>query len=182
MLLLSKSTLLFYNIKNKTPSKRVIINKLIKCYMHRSLSTTLGVKVVKPMLGHESSRNYATKVAFRLGKQAIHKSNDDTGKHPHVGTQECVIQDCASKKCPALCDQPTKINVDGHNTHKPPIERMARFVSEKDANGDSNTQYFVSTNKKVEMTEQEKQKYGKDYKPDLKTQIFVNQHPDKYDE
>lgn len=80
-----------------------------------------------------------------------------------------------------LCDQPNEIQIEGHNTHKPPIGRITRFIDEKDSNGDPNAQYFVPTNKKVEITEQEKENYGKDFKVDPKTQTFVNQHLDKYE-
>ena len=128
------------------------------------------------------NRAYATKVAFQLKKKAAEDlANDGTGKHPHVGTQQCVIADCASKKCLKPCDQPTYLLVDGHNTHKPPIGRLTRFISEEDATGDPHAQYFVKSNEKKEITKQEKQKYGKDIKPDPKAQTFIDKHRDKYD-
>lgn len=58
---------------------------------------------------------------------------------------------------------------------------MARFISEDDANGNPKPQYFVPTNKKNEMTETQRQHYGKEIKPDTSGQIFVDKHKDKYE-
>ena len=129
-----------------------------------------------------SFREYSTKVVFRLkNKAAKDHANDGSGKHPHVVTQTCTLQDCETKKCPKPCGQPDKIIIDGHNTHKPPVGRMARFISEEDTKGDPKSQYFVPSNSKNEMTEQERQQYGKDIKDDPSGKTFVDKYKDKYE-
>ena len=59
-------------------------------------------------------------------------ANDDTGKHTHVIEEKCIITECPSKFCPSLCDKANGFTVKGHNTHKPPIGRLTRFISEGD--------------------------------------------------
>lgn len=124
-------------------------------------------------------QTYSTRVACTVDKKL---ANDGTGKHTHVAKQTCILANCENKECPALCTSPNKFKIQGHNTHKPPVGRITRFVAETDANGDQKTQYFVKTNKKIEITEQEKQQYGNKIKPDAKQQAFIDQHSDKYDE
>lgn len=135
--------------------------------------------VTKIPLIHSS---YSTKIAFKLkAKAAKDYANDSTGKHPHVGTQKCTIADCNAKKCTNVCGNPTEITIDGHNTHKPPIGRMTRYIADEDANGYPNTQYFVKTNKEKVITEKEKIQYGKDFKDDPVTKTFVDKYANKYE-
>ena len=83
------------------------------------------------------------------------------------------------KECSSLFHKPSKVVINGHNTNKPPIERFTRFISDKDANGDSKPQYYVSTNQKTEITVQEKQSFGKNYKEDPKMINYMKQNEDK---
>lgn len=141
-----------------------------------------STKKLATKLGTSFCRNYATQEAVKVNGKAVQElANDGTGKHTHITKQECSAEDCASKKCTALCAIPTKTSFEGHNTHKPPIGRFARVISEEDVNGNQQTQYFVPTNKKIEITEQEKQQYGKDIKPDPKTKKYVEKYQDKYE-
>ena len=100
--------------------------------------------------------------------------------HTHIGAQKCILNDCDIKDCSTLCDLPNGLGIDGHNTHKPPIGRFARFISEEDTNGNKKAQYFVPVNKKSEITEQEKQQYNKDLKTDVKTENYFQKYKDKY--
>lgn len=128
------------------------------------------------------NQNYSTRIAFQLkNKAAKDLANDGTGKHIHVGKQSCTLTDCETKVCAQLCAENKIIAVEGHNTHKPPVGRIARFISDQDVNGQQKTQYFVPTNKKSEFTEEKKQEYGKDIKVNIKTQAYVKQHNDKYE-
>src|SRR5579875_2088091 len=125
---------------------------------------------------------YSSKVTFKLKNDAAKDyANDGTGKHTHVGTQQCILADRDTKKCPTVCSQPTILEVDGHNTHKPPVGRVTRFISPEDVNGSQQPQYFVPTNKKSEMTEQQKQAYGKDFKLDQNAQSYIEKYKDKYE-
>lgn len=143
---------------------------------------TSHLRLIKPKIFNDITRDYSSKITFKLSKNAAaNHANDGKGNHIHVGTQKCTLVDCATKKCPQVCGQPTDLDIDGHHTHKPPVGRMARFVSVKDVNGDAKSQYFVPTNKKNTMTEQQKQTYGSDFKPDAKSQQYVTQHEENYD-
>lgn len=158
-----------YLLKAKS-MKNFVIKRTIMSRLH------MAKQSVK-FIAHQS---YSTRVACKVDKKL---ANDGTGNHTHVAKQSCILTNCENKDCPSLCSTPDKFRVTGHNTHKPPVGRMARFVAETDANGSQKAQYFVPTNKKIEITEQEKQQqYGNKIKPDAKQQIFIDQHSDKYDE
>lgn len=145
-------------------------------------SSLRAVRLATPRLSKELSRGYATDAAFKLKGQAAKDHANDGGKgHTHTGTQKCILPDCDSKKCPGLCDQAAGLQIDGHNTHKPPIGRFCRFVASEDVNGDPRPQYYVPSNTKNEMTEQEKQNYGKQIKPDSAAEAFMQKYKDKYE-
>lgn len=109
-------------------------------------------------------------------------NTDGSRKHTNVVKENCTLLDCQQKKGSFSCDQSAKYRILGHNTHKPPIGRFARFIDDYDANGDPKKQYFVSTNEKKEITEQEKQNYGKNLKPNPKQTNYIQNHEDKYDD
>lgn len=115
------------------------------------------------------------------GKAAKDHANDGTGNHPHRAENYCIKERCEKLKCPSLCDTPKSFRIVGHGTHKPPIGRFSQRISDTDANGDPNPQYYVKSNKKNEMTEQEKQNYGNQIKPDAKMEAHMDKHKDKYD-
>jgi hypothetical protein len=159
---------------------KVDLIKIQKRYMHRSGPIIrVGCQSSYPRM----TRMYATKTAVNFKNQAAQDlANDGTGKHPHVMQNYCVLKGCENKKCMTLCDNGVKSRITGHNTHVPPGGRFARFIAEHDANGDPKKQYFVPTNKKTEISEQEKQSYGKDIKDNKKQTSYVQNHDDKYDE
>ena len=128
------------------------------------------------------SRGYACQRTFRLYKKAAKDyASDGTGKHTHIGTQKCIIDDCEKIKCLNLCDSEKATVIAGHHTHKPPQNREYRHISDKDVNGDPKPQFFVLAQEKKEITKQEELKYGKEIKDDLKAQKYVNEHRDKYE-
>lgn len=150
-------------------------------------SATRSPLRLQPFLSHHSifaqvSRNYATKTSYIFkGKAAKDLANDQSGKHPQAVDEFCEKEDCKKTDCPVLCDKPAGFRVKGHNTHKPPIGRMARFIHDPDADGKPKSQYFVLANTKKEITEKEKQNYGKDIKPNPKHKTFMDDHSDKYE-
>lgn len=178
---------LYYLVEKRTKTysimliKKTVYNIQLKRSMHRSTVFVRNAQNIAQQTWVTPSRSF-TRSAVRLKNQAAKDvANDDTGKHTHVTQNYCVLKGCENKSCPSLCDQPDGCDVKGHNTHKPPIGRITRFVADHDANGNSKTQYFVKTNKKTTITEKEKQKYGKDIKDDPNQTTFVQNHHDKYD-
>lgn len=181
--ILSSSMFLLSNIPKKINKleKRNAIN-IHKRFMHRT-GPRVGYYLHSNTFNSTSRAYYSTKTAANLTKQAVQDlANDGSGKHPHVMENFCILKGCENKKCPSLCDQSAKYRILGHNTHKPPIGRFARFIDDYDANGDLKKQYFVSTNEKKEITEQEKQNYGKNLKPNPKQTNYIQNHEDKYDD
>jgi hypothetical protein len=130
-----------------------------------------------------NSRTF-TRIAAKIqpkSKAALEHANDNTGKHTHVADYSCIEKDCDTRKCPTLCNTPSKFSLLGHHTHKPPIGRFCRTIDDQDALGKKRTQYFIKTNETSEIPEKDKQKYGTEIKQDHKQQPFVDQHHDKYD-
>ena len=172
---------IIYKIKqnNNVLSKNNLM-KIQKRYMHRSGPIIrVGCQSSYPRM----TRMYATKSVVNLkNKAAQDLANDGTGKHPHVMQNYCVLKGCENKKCMTLCDNGNKSWIMGHHTHVPPGNRNAKFIADHDANGDLQKQYFVLTNKKTEISEQEKQNYGKDLKDNKKQTTYVQNHDDKYDD
>ena len=160
-----------------------LLPPFFKRTMHQSSVYVRGLKnVVEHTLNQPTTTRSYTRTAVRLKKQAAKDlANDHTGKHPHVTENYCILKGCENQKCPSLCDQPNGSDIKGHNTHKPPVGRIARFVDSQDANGNAESQYFVKTNKKVTVSETEKQQYGKEIKDDPKQTTYVQNHDDKYD-
>lgn len=89
------------------------------------------------------------------------------------------------KKCTSLCDVLKDVTPLGHNTHKPPIGRFARYVSGTDASGNQNSQYFTkSTTQKTINAATVNQYNPNEMKVDTKQTAFVNSSKevrDKYD-
>lgn len=150
-----------------------------KRYMHRASAMIQNISNVNQNI----MRLYSTRTAINLSKKVANDlANDGTGKHAHILENKCILKGCEHKKCINLCDDYSKSKVLGHNTHKPPIGRFARFIDDHDANGDPQKQYFVKTNKTIEITKQEKQKYCKEIKENNKQTSFVKNHDEKYDD
>lgn len=126
-----------------------------------------------------SHNNTFTRVACRV---PLKLANDGSGKHTHVAEQTCILDNCENKICEKLCADPNTFKIKGHNTHKPVIGRLTRFISAEDANGDPKKQYFVPCNERKQLTEAEKQAYGNKIKNDPKQQEFIETHQDKYNE
>lgn len=121
-------------------------------------------------------RQYTTIIPCKVPKVL---ANDGTSKHTHVVEQTCILEDCDTKKCLNLCSSKNTFRILGHNTHKPPVGRLTRFISEQDADGNLKTQYFVPSNKKIEITEHQ---HGFQIKTNLKTKSYIDKHSDKYEQ
>lgn len=170
----------------RTPSKK-------RLYMNNQLKRTMmsgAGKVYSQNLKNivQNTYNYCTHTrsytikAVKFKKKAAEElANDDNGKHTHIIQNFCILKGCENKKCSQLCDQFNRFDVKGHNTHRPPVGRIVRFVDSQDADGNTKSQYFVRTNKNVTVTETEKQNYGKDIKEDAKQTTYIQNHNDKYD-
>ena len=106
--------------------------------MHRFPKFThAGTYYTRPLLPR-LSMNYATKTSVSFNHEY---SNDGANKsHGHVCKETCVLKDCDNKKCLLLCDQRKETEILGHNTHKPPIGRMAKIISDYDAQGKKKSQ------------------------------------------
>lgn len=157
-------------------------NKVAKRTMHRATNAIHYTGNLLTPYSRKISINMSTKTAFKLKKKAAKDlANDGTGKHMHVIEQTCVQIDCEAKQCKTLCNTLYEVNPKGHNTHKPPIGRFCRFISETDTNGHTQAQYFVSANDNKTKTAIEITSYGTDLKPDLKQQTYIDQHRDIYD-
>ena len=110
-------------------------------------------------------------------------SNDNSGKHPHIVKESCESKDCDNKVCSTVCDNNNQFSVLGHNTHKPLIGRFSKFISDYDANGEPDVQYFTKTNQPKTITGEEKKNLEKLIKNDTENQkTFVFKHRDKYDD
>ena len=70
-------------------------------------------------------------------------ANDSTGKHPHLLETSCEKPECSSQVCTTPCDKQVESQVKGHFTHKPPIGRNCKFLSEKDCHQVEDAQYFI---------------------------------------
>lgn len=123
---------------------------------------------------HQPHTIIACKIPMKL-------ANDGTGNHTHVAQQICILDNCENQICEKLCATPKLFRIKGHNTHKPVIGRLTRFIAAEDANGDPKKQYYVPCNQKKELTEAEKQAYGNKIKHVPKQQAFIDAHQDKYD-
>ena len=55
----------------------------------------------------------------------------------------CEKQHCEIQKCPSLCDNLKSVKTKGHYTHNPVSGKSSRHLSDKDANGNDNSQYFT---------------------------------------
>lgn len=131
---------------------------------------------IKPM------RAYSTRVGLKLkGDVAKNLSNDNQKGHTHAAEETCSFKNCRLSNCPGLCGPRDKTYILGHDTHKPPVGRFARYVSDTDTNGDPKDQYHVKTNTKVEVDEKQRQAYGKKIKEDPKKTAYIRQNRDKYD-
>ena len=192
------------NLKNKREfikvsyrtmyTTRNVANKAVNMNLIRQSGHQAGVNGLRTetalnpsTLQNKQSNNMATLVAYKVkGNAAKDLANDGTGKHAHVCKDTCVQPDCESKNCNSLCDVFKETTSLGHNTHKPPVGRFARFVAGYDANGVWISQYFVRSNFPRTADASKVTQYNvKDLKNDPKQTQYVNSTPEiqeKYDE
>ena len=171
---------------------RNVANKAVNMNLIRqgSQSGVNGLRTetaLNPSTLQNKQSNMATLVAYKVkGNAAKDLANDGTGKHAHVCKETCVQSDCEEKKCNSLCDVFKDTTSLGHNTHKPPIGRFAKFIAKYDANGILNSQYFVRSNfPKAANASTINQYNPKELKPDPKQTQYVNSTPEiqeKYEE
>ena len=144
---------------------------------HTEIFHNLFVSLVYNRIYKLNYKQYGKEIKDDL--KAQNYVNDETGKHPHVGTQECQITDCEAKKCPTVCNEPTIFYINGHFTHNPPKDKISYHIANEDIKGDPKAQYFVPVNKNIEMTKKEKENYIKE---DSKTQAYVNKYKDNFED
>ena len=110
----------------------VTLNRTMLRYVLRNSPTSLAIQT------RDMSCLRGVKFTKKMPQNMI---NDNNTAHTHVVKEKCVIPDCDIKKCPSLCDDFKEGDIKGHQTHKPPIGRMARYISAEDANGEKKQQY-----------------------------------------
>ena len=138
-------------------------------------------KIIRPAYPVKSqiTENYSTKTAAKMSKKY---SNDGANKnHTHIVKETCVIPGCDGLNCKGLCAERAGTEILGHHTHKQPTGRMAKRISDYDANGNPNPQWFIRNNRRNKIPEQERQQKNNDIKSDSKQQSYIDQHTTKYD-
>ena len=173
--------------KRTMHTTRNIANKGVNMNLIRSgnqvgINGTNTQTVVNPhtLQPRGDQKNMATLVAYKFkGNAAKDFANDGSGKHAHICKETCVQQDCAKKKCTYLCDTLVDRNTLGHNTHKPIAGRFSKFISDIDANGNPDPQYFTKTNKESITDAATLNKYKSDkFSVDPAQTAFVNSTDD----
>ena len=179
----TSSMFTFFPKKRFIPMIKIKSTKVIKRHMFRNAANhSTHLLQTKRFIGFSNNPYSTTKACKFKGKAAKDLSNDGGKKnHTHVVEEKCAKDGCSLESCPKLCGIPKGFRVIGHNTHKPPIGRLARFIDEKDANGADKPQYFVPTNTKKEVSQEEREKYpANEIKEDPKQQSYVDDHLDKF--
>lgn len=97
---------MFRNAANVTPNSPFFITTI-----NRKMSTLIAAKLPKPI------------------------ANDGKAAHADVCRQECVINDCPTKKCDTLCDKLKKTVSLGQVLYAPTVGSYYRVLSDYDANG-----------------------------------------------
>jgi hypothetical protein len=170
-------------LRNKIPSLKLTINRVYKIQTRTMFRNIALCPKIYYVYTNNMTANMSICVSIKIKKNTVkYLANDGTGKHTHVATEICENLNCEVKKCPTLCENSKQIEIKGHNTHKPPIGRFCRFVSEIDANGNFSTQYFVPTNEKKSISSSQKASYENDIKPDSKQQSYIKKHADIYED
>jgi hypothetical protein len=77
--------------------------------MHKSNVYVRGIKNIAEHTWNQPTTRSYTRTAVRLKKQAAKDLANDTGKHPHVTENYCILKGCENQKCPSLCDQPNDL-------------------------------------------------------------------------
>lgn len=81
-----------------------------------------------------------------------------------------------------LCASRKETEILGHNTHRPPIGRMAKRISDIDAQGNKSDQWYIRNNNRKKISEAERQQMNpKDIKPNLKQQSYTDKNFEKYE-
>ena len=169
-------------ITSKTCLTKDVKIKNTKRTMFRITMSHVPTRGISPVTTITTRAYTRGPVKFQPKSQAAKdQANDSTGTHTHVADKHCTMKDCGNIKCKTLCGPEEKIKVLGHHTHKPPIGRFMRLISEEDATGASRNQYFVKTNKETVISQKEKQTYGNQMKDDIKQEPFITKNIDKYD-
>lgn len=152
--------------------------------MYKVASRSVNMNLIRQGVGtinvqNQKGQNMSTLISYKFKKKAAQDlANDGTGKHPHICKETCVQPDCSTKKCTSLCDIGDKLDVKAHDTHKPPIGRMCKFISSHDAHGNPDAQYNVKAVPKKSITATQKQAYGSEIKIDPTHTAHVNSTPE----
>lgn len=185
----TRNLLSTYNMNYNLKIKKVNITKISPIYIieKRNMHCATGPIVHQgtKLLPHifKPTTNMSTLAAKKYTKAAAKDlANDGKGNHTHVEKEICVKVDCENTQCQTLCDTLKETAPKGHNTHKPPIGRFCRFISETDANGNPQAQYFVPTNEKRKIPSSQVNSYGPQIKPKTKQQPYIDKYTNTYDQ
>jgi len=137
-----------FNIHKLYIKKNTLYNEN-KCYMHRVSSEGLSMALLRNNLMRSSlpekvnirSMRYIHSKTFKGPAKKF--ASDGSGKHPHVLETQCEKDTCSTQVCNNPCADKCDTKVKGHFSHKPPIGRNCKFVSQKDCNGEDDSQYFI---------------------------------------
>lgn len=167
---------------SRVANKAINMNLIRKANSVELRGTPNTETVVNPLRPRVDQNNMSTLVAYKFkGKAAKDLANDSSGKHVHVCKETCVENNCEEMKCDTLCNTFEKRDVLGHNTHKPFKGRFSKFISDLDANGNADPQYFTKTNKEVSKDASELTQYkANNFIVDAPQTTFVNLFRDKY--
>lgn len=115
----------------------------------KTSSSLVNALIKNPLLNKIPQEPMSTLRAVTLKKKAIPVlANDNFDNHSHIVKETCTTENCNVLKCNTNCNPIKKAEVLGHYTHKPPVGRMCKHISEVDAAGNVKSQYFVKTNEK----------------------------------
>src|ERR1700731_725290 len=144
---------LFMLINNKSKNlysyKMGMQSNIIRRHMRTMAFSYIKPKFVKVSHGvlqknSTSAMSYARNCRCKKGSSASKDlAADDSGHHVHRIKENCDEQDGEKKVCTNLCSNLANVNTDGHYTHYPLPGKSSRFLSDKDANGQDNAQYFT---------------------------------------
>lgn len=132
--------------------------------------------------------SYSTKRAVQFKKKSDAAkdlaTDDGLNMHTHLVKAECDKSLCRTKKCVELCGKVTSLKTVGFLTHKPVAGKYAKYISDNDANGKNETQYYIKNNdknKKVDVAKIASYKQN-DIKDKPKFDKFITNNEDKFPE
>lgn len=150
------------------------------------------ISIIKPVIKH-TNQSLLNTMAYSTQRGVKYKpkstaantlSTDDQTNHTQLAKLSCNNLNCETQKCVTLCSTLTELKTEGHFTHKPIVGKYVRCVSDKDANGKDEAQYFVKNKdetKKADAIALNSFKPNK-IKHNKKFDTFIKDNQDKFDD